>query len=64
MNETTPAAGSIPIAVADAIAQAAAALGGASDALAWRAAAEGDEMLALISQVIDDQAAALRVLVR
>ena len=61
MNETSAV---IPISTADALAQAIAVLGGVSDALAYRAAADDDEMLAMLSGVMDAQLDIVRRVVR
>ena len=61
MNEPPVA---ISVIASDKIMQAAAALEGVSDALAYRAAAEGDEMLALLSGAIDAQIDILREAIR
>ena len=48
------------VACRDAMAAASSRLHGAAEALSWRAASEGDDMLALIAEVVDTEADALR----
>ena len=55
---------SIDVKMADRLLSLSSTLKGAGEALEYRAAADNDDMLALIASIITDQASALRALVR
>ena len=56
--------GGIDVHVADAILNVAATLNGVAEALSYRAAAENDDMLAMLECVLSEQSNALREVVR
>ena len=62
-DQPQPQLSAADVARGDAIASAAAMLSGVSDALTFRAASDGDDMLAMLASVIDEQVLALRALI-